>query len=87
MTSVEELRNELAQSADKATEVIRLMNEVITKIDEMRIRMGNAMTGAGDKELQGLLNQWADLALKDAKEVAEIMPSITAKLGEYMSRF
>ena len=87
MTNVEALKKELAQSVEKTERVSELMGEVVSKLEEVQIRMGNALIGTGDQELQNVCNEWAARALKDANEVAEIMPSISTKLKEYMSRF
>lgn len=86
MANVADLKNELNVSMKKVEEVSALMREVSTKLEEVQIRMGNALSGTGDKELQGTLNAWVAQARKDAKEIAEIIPSITSNIGNYVSR-
>ena len=86
MANVADLKNELSVSMKKADEASALMREVSTKLEEVQIRMGNALSGTDDKELQNMLNAWVAQARKDAKEITEILPSITSNIGNYVSR-
>lgn len=86
MANVADLKNELSVSMKKVDEVSALMREVSTKLEEVQIRMGNALSGTGDKELQNMLNAWVAQARKDVKEITEILPSITSNIGNYVGR-
>lgn len=86
MVSVEALKNELNQSIRRAEEASALMSEVASKLEEVQIRMGNALNGTGDQEMRNILNRWAELACKDANEITEIIPSITSKIEDYLKK-
>lgn len=86
MVNVEQLKGELAAGCDKVESARQKLAAVISDLEEAQIRICNALVGTGDDETSSLVKQWLDRALKDAREAADITPSVTARVCDYVKR-